>query len=226
MKAAELVHRFTDGRRCQGTCLLSKKQSAWLADVVRAEIRREIPAGESDDPIVVGEFSLRRVGRGFSRNGNGGVIHVAHMAECREAQTEADARAAADRERRFGGVETPAAMVPPKQERAMKVQDLIFVLKAVDAAFGVLSAHPAFAGDADEAPEFNEGGVGYQATEMVREALEGQEPEVLRKYRALHDGLSEMVEEGRLTRDMIPDDYHWLVETLAELAVLDPVGKE
>ncbi len=44
----------------------------------------------------------------------------------------------------------------------------------------------------------------------------------LPRYRALHDGLSNMVEEGRLKQRDIPDDYHWLVESLAELAGMDP----
>lgn len=37
-------------------------------------------------------------------------------------------------------------------------------------------------------------------------------------YEELHDGLSDMIESGRLTESMIPDDYQWLVEGLAELA--------
>jgi len=41
----------------------------------------------------------------------------------------------------------------------------------------------------------------------------------LEAYHKLHDGLSNMIEGGRLTVDDIPDDYHWLVETLAALAV-------
>ncbi len=44
---------------------------------------------------------------------------------------------------------------------------------------------------------------------------------VLENYRKLHDGLSDMIEEGRLTEAGIPDDYQWLVEKLAELAVKD-----
>jgi hypothetical protein len=37
-------------------------------------------------------------------------------------------------------------------------------------------------------------------------------------YRELHDGLSDMIEGGRLDEWDIPDDYRWLVEALAELA--------
>jgi predicted protein tyrosine phosphatase len=33
-------------------------------------------------------------------------------------------------------------------------------------------------------------------------------------YEKLHDGLSDMIEGGRLTEADIPDDYQWLVETL------------
>lgn len=45
---------------------------------------------------------------------------------------------------------------------------------------------------------------------------------LLPKYRALHDGLSDMIEEGRLNEADIPDDYRWLVDTLVEIAGLDP----
>ena len=34
------------------------------------------------------------------------------------------------------------------------------------------------------------------------------------QYEKLHDGLSDMIEDGRLTEMDIPDDYQWLVETL------------
>jgi predicted protein tyrosine phosphatase len=36
-------------------------------------------------------------------------------------------------------------------------------------------------------------------------------------YHALHDGLSDMIESGRLTQQDIPDDYEWLVESLANM---------
>jgi len=39
---------------------------------------------------------------------------------------------------------------------------------------------------------------------------------LLQKYEALHDGLSDMIEGGRLTYEMIPDDYDWLLLTLLE----------
>mgnify|MGYP003637897185 CR=1 FL=1 len=42
---------------------------------------------------------------------------------------------------------------------------------------------------------------------------------LLQRYQALHDGLSSMIEEGRLTADDIPDDYHWLVTSLETIAV-------
>lgn len=34
-------------------------------------------------------------------------------------------------------------------------------------------------------------------------------------YKELHDGLSDMIESGRLKRADIPEDYAWIVETLA-----------
>jgi hypothetical protein len=45
---------------------------------------------------------------------------------------------------------------------------------------------------------------------------------VLNLYRKLHNGLSDMIEDGRLKEADIPDDYKWLVESLAHLAFLDP----
>lgn len=41
-------------------------------------------------------------------------------------------------------------------------------------------------------------------------------------YAELHDGLSDMIESGRLTAADIPDDYKWLVESLAYLANATP----
>lgn len=41
-------------------------------------------------------------------------------------------------------------------------------------------------------------------------------------YRRLADGLSDMIEGGRLTEGDIPDDYRWLVEHLAAIAAADP----
>ena len=40
----------------------------------------------------------------------------------------------------------------------------------------------------------------------------------LQGYARLHDGLSDMIEGGRLTEDDIPDDYQWLADALANLA--------
>lgn len=42
----------------------------------------------------------------------------------------------------------------------------------------------------------------------------------LELYAKLHDGLSDMIEDGRLTESDIPDDYRWLVDSLEELAAL------
>jgi hypothetical protein len=41
--------------------------------------------------------------------------------------------------------------------------------------------------------------------------------DLLTGYRKLHDGLSDMIESGRLTEADCPDDYRWLVESLARL---------
>lgn len=49
-----------------------------------------------------------------------------------------------------------------------------------------------------------------------------EDPPILDHYRRLQDGLSEMVEHDRLKEEDIPDDYRWLVETLATIASLDP----
>lgn len=37
---------------------------------------------------------------------------------------------------------------------------------------------------------------------------------------ALYDGLVDMVIDGRLTEEMIPDDYQWLIHTLSAIAAL------
>lgn len=41
-----------------------------------------------------------------------------------------------------------------------------------------------------------------------------------RAYQRLHDGLSDMIESGRLREDHIPDDYRWLVEALARIGAM------
>ena len=48
---------------------------------------------------------------------------------------------------------------------------------------------------------------------------------LLNKYPLLHDGLSEMIEVGRLRREQVPGDYDWLAKNLAQLALTcDKVG--
>jgi hypothetical protein len=54
------------------------------------------------------------------------------------------------------------------------------------------------------------------------EDSDATDAEILAEYRALHDGLSEMVEAGRLNVAEIPDDYDWLINQLVKLAVMDP----
>jgi hypothetical protein len=44
--------------------------------------------------------------------------------------------------------------------------------------------------------------------------MNDDEQSLLAEYRGLHDWLSDMVEGGRLRRDMIPDYYDWLVGKL------------
>ncbi len=36
---------------------------------------------------------------------------------------------------------------------------------------------------------------------------------LLNKYLELHDGLSDMIEDGRLRREDIPADYDWITES-------------
>jgi maltose-binding protein MalE len=40
-------------------------------------------------------------------------------------------------------------------------------------------------------------------------------------YRKLHDGLSDMIESGRLKESDIPDDYLWLVQILEKAGGMD-----
>ena len=47
-------------------------------------------------------------------------------------------------------------------------------------------------------------------------SIEMNETQLLQRYTALHDGLSDMIEGGRLTHEMIPDDYDWLLLTLLD----------
>lgn len=49
--------------------------------------------------------------------------------------------------------------------------------------------------------------------------------DILCAYLNIHDGLSDMIEGGRLREEHIPDDYRWLVGELAYVAsVLDRTG--
>jgi len=41
---------------------------------------------------------------------------------------------------------------------------------------------------------------------------------ILQRYHALHDRLSDMIEDGRLKKSDFPDDYDFLVESLAQLS--------
>lgn len=48
-------------------------------------------------------------------------------------------------------------------------------------------------------------------------SIDDMEQDLLASYRSFHDGLSDMIEDGRLTAADIPDDYKWLVDSLAAL---------
>lgn len=86
MKAEDLLRKYTDGRRARGVCLLSKLQSRAVADAVYREQRLQVRADCGTD---VGPFTVRTMGAAFSRNRNGGVLHVTHRAEAAAAQQEA-----------------------------------------------------------------------------------------------------------------------------------------
>lgn len=71
------------------------------------------------------------------------------------------------------------------------------------------------------------------AIDFIVATLEGVEPiaetvtlATMTAYRRLADGLSDMVEGGRLTEADCPDDYQWMAEQLATLAGLDPGDTE
>lgn len=53
-----------------------------------------------------------------------------------------------------------------------------------------------------------------------------KELDLLTHYRQLHDGLSDMIEGGRLKEIDIPDDYRWLRIMLAEAAQMDDKIKQ
>ena len=47
-------------------------------------------------------------------------------------------------------------------------------------------------------------------------------PSTLALYRQLSDGLSDAIEDERLTENDIPEDYEWLVVLLTKIAAADP----
>lgn len=53
--------------------------------------------------------------------------------------------------------------------------------------------------------------------EPLRTGVEKASDMLLDGYSELHDGLSDMIESGRLTEADIPDDYQWLVQKLVAL---------
>jgi len=64
----------------------------------------------------------------------------------------------------------------------------------------------------------------YENLDELAGDLDGLDvaPDARHLYRDLADGLSDMIEGGRLTESDIPDDYAWLVELLAKIAAQDP----
>lgn len=52
------------------------------------------------------------------------------------------------------------------------------------------------------------------ATLNAQPTVSRQMMDLLKRYQRLHDGLSEMVESGRLTEADIPEDYDWLVNSM------------
>lgn len=52
-----------------------------------------------------------------------------------------------------------------------------------------------------------------KSEEIAQERMELK----LEAYERLHDGLSDMIEGGRLTEADIPDDYRWLRESLEKI---------
>lgn len=48
-------------------------------------------------------------------------------------------------------------------------------------------------------------------------------PDAVPHYRRLADGISDLIEEGTLSKRQIPEDYDWIVETLTAIAGADPI---
>lgn len=93
------------------------------------------------------------------------------------------------------------------------------LLTAAKAAVASLSQPALFPADAEAAKTWLRAAI--QAEEARR--AQSAPSNLLDNYRRLHDGLSDMIEGGRLTRAEIPDDYDWLVEAMVWLAGHDPV---
>lgn len=62
---------------------------------------------------------------------------------------------------------------------------------------------------------------------LLKDMSNDEEHEVLLAYGCLHDGLSDMIEGGRLKEADIPDDYQWLVKELTELGLCwEQIGEQ
>jgi hypothetical protein len=67
----------------------------------------------------------------------------------------------------------------------------------------------------------DDGDLPKESKTEIGELAETDIDAVLAKYRALHDGISDMIEGGRLKPSDIPDDYQWLLTRMADLAAAD-----
>jgi hypothetical protein len=56
--------------------------------------------------------------------------------------------------------------------------------------------------------------VKLDANGEIDKPIRTEDDVLLQHYRRLHDGLSEMIDDGRLTEAAIPGDYRWLVAML------------
>ena len=63
---------------------------------------------------------------------------------------------------------------------------------------------------------------GDEARLVVLRATVAKQKRLLKRYRTLHNGISDMIEGGRLKRADIPDDYRWLVINMVRIARADP----
>jgi hypothetical protein len=83
-----------------------------------------------------------------------------------------------------------------------------------------IGAHPGVQGQRDVTMGLNDT-VTLDENGEIDEPVRTEDDALLQHYRQLHDGLSDMIEEGRLTEAAIPDDYRWLVAMLLRANAID-----